>query len=100
MVSRRCAVLLVLVSIVGVITALAAWCFLELAHQAQVGVFHKLPAQLGYDTPPVWWPAPVAVVGGLIVAFAIARLPGNGGHLPARGLSTEPTRPIDLPGVM
>ena len=100
MVSRRFAVLLALVSVVGVATALAAWCFLELAHQIQVGVFDRLPEQFGYDAAPVWWPLPVAALAGLIVALAIARLPGHGGHLPAHGLSTEPTTPVDLPGVI
>ena len=93
--------LLVLVSIVGVVTALAAWCFLELSHQIEVGVFEKLPEQLGYDSTPAWWPLPVTAIGGLIVAFAVVRLPGGGGHVPAHGLDTStPTLPIDLPGVM
>ena len=101
MASRKFVVLLVLVSIVGIVTALAAWCFLELSHQIEVGVFEKLPEQLGYDATPAWWPLPVAAIGGLIVAFAVVRLPGGGGHVPAHGLDTStPTLPIDLPGVM
>lgn len=34
------------------------------------------------------------------VAFAIARLPGRGGHVPAHGLDPSPTEPIELPGVI
>jgi H+/Cl- antiporter ClcA len=100
MASRRFVVLLVLAAIVGVFAALAAWCFLELTHQVQVGVFDKLPELLGYDGAPVWWPLPVAALAGLVVAFAIVRLPGRGGHVPVRGLSTGTTMPIELPGVM
>src|ERR1044072_1403366 len=100
MASRRFVVLLVFAAFIGVVAALAAWAFLELSHQIQVGVFRDLPEALGYDVAPVWWPLPVAAVGGLIIAFAIYRLPGGGGHPPAHGLSTAPTLPIDLPGVM
>jgi hypothetical protein len=39
MASRRFVVLLVLAAVVGVVAALAAWGFLELVHQVQVGVF-------------------------------------------------------------
>jgi H+/Cl- antiporter ClcA len=98
--SRRFVVLLVLAAIVGVVAALAAWCFLVLAHEVQEGVFVDLPEALGYDESPLWWPLPVAALAGLIVAFAVARLPGRGGHVPARGLATGTTPPVDLPGVM
>src|SRR5205085_5493357 len=36
---------------------------------------------------------------GLPVAFAIVRLPGNGGHVPARGLQMGSTQPKEVPGV-
>jgi H+/Cl- antiporter ClcA len=100
MASKRFLVLLVLAAVIGVVAALAAWCFLELTYQIQVGVFDKLPGQLGYDTAPVWWPLPVAAIAGLIVAFAITRLPGGGGHVPAHGLSTGATMPSEVPGVV
>jgi chloride channel protein, CIC family len=35
----------------------------------------------------------------LPVAFAIARLPGHGGHVPADGLQVGPTEPNTVPGV-
>jgi H+/Cl- antiporter ClcA len=98
--NRRFVVLLAFAAVVGVIAALAAWGFLELTHQTQVGVYEKLPDALGYDEPPLWWPLPVAGLAGLIVAYAIARLPGRGGHVPAEGLSTGATMPADLPGVV
>src|SRR3954464_11123308 len=81
--------LLVLAGLVGLAVSFAAWGFLELIHQIQVGVFQKLPGDLGFDNgAPTWWPLPVLAIAGLIVAFAITRLPGAGGHNPAEGLKT------------
>src|SRR4051795_10506197 len=90
--SRRFVGLLILAAVVGVVASLAAWGFLELIHQIQVVVF--------YDDAPTWWPVPVLGVAGLLVALAIARLPGSGGHVPARGLNPEMTEPRELPGVV
>jgi H+/Cl- antiporter ClcA len=101
MVNRRFAGLLVFVAIVGVITSLVAWCFLELVHQIQTGVFTDLPKDLGYDHgAPNWWYLVVLGIAGLITAAAITRLPGNGGHTPANGLSTERLGPEAMPGVI
>lgn len=93
--------LLVLAAIVGLVVSVAAWCFLEAVHWIQVGAFDDLPDAIGYDDgAPVWWPLPICGFAGLVVAFAIVRLPGNGGHIPAHGLNPSPTAPIELPGVM
>ena len=92
--------LLLLAAIVGLVVSFAAWAFLELIHQIQVGVFTGLPHDLGFDAAPVWWPLPVLGIAGLVIAFAIVRLPGGGGHVPANGLAATPTKPIELPGVM
>ncbi len=93
-------VLLGLATVVGVVAALAAWSFLELTHQIQVGAFTSLPEQLGYADAPVWWPLPILGIAGVIVALAITRLPGTGGHIPAYGLNPGSTPPIELPGVV
>ena len=70
-------------------------------HQIQIGVFKDLPADFGYHHgPPLWWSLPVLAVAGIVVAVAIVMLPGRGGHVPAEGLKTGITEPIDLPGVM
>ncbi|HTA33193.1 MAG TPA: chloride channel protein [Solirubrobacteraceae bacterium] len=101
--SRRFVVLLLVAAIAGVVVSLAAWCFLELVNQIQRGVYVHLPSDLGYHHgPPLWWPLPVLVLAGLIVAFAIERMPGAGGHVPAYGLSSGggPTLPNALPGVV
>jgi H+/Cl- antiporter ClcA len=101
MLSKRFAGLLVLAALVGVVASLAAWGFLELIYQIQQGVFTHLPKDLGYDDgAPLWWSLPVLAIAGLVTAFAIVRLPGSGGHVPAGGLNPAPTQPIELPGVM
>jgi H+/Cl- antiporter ClcA len=100
--SKRFVVLLVIVAIVGIVVSLAAWCFLQGVAQLQKELYTHLPHALGYDNgPPLWWPLPVLGVAGLLVALAIKRFPGEGGHLPAKGLAAgSPTLPIDLPGVL
>jgi H+/Cl- antiporter ClcA len=98
--SRRFLGLLVLAAIVGVVASLVAWGFLELTRELQVWVYEDLPDALGYDKAPTWWPIPVLALAGLLVAFAIARLPGKGGHDPSHGLTPEPTQPVALPGVL
>jgi chloride channel protein, CIC family len=98
--SRRFVVLLACAAVVGVVASLAAWTFLELIHQIQVGVFQEVPDWLGFATAPEWWPLPVAAVAGIIVSFAILRLPGRGGHVPAAGLNAGITEPNELPGVL
>ena len=98
--SKRFVVLLALAAVIGVVASLAAWGFLELIYQIQQGVFHHLPDELGFDSVPVWWPIPVLALAGLVTAFAIVRLPGTGGHLPANGLNAATTLPIELPGVI
>jgi len=88
--------------VIGVLVSLASWAFLELVHAIQVGVYTDLPGDLGFDTVPSWWPLPWLALAAILTAFAIQRLPGHGGHVPADGLSTggEPTQPIELPGVL
>jgi H+/Cl- antiporter ClcA len=101
--SRAFVGLLAIAAVVGVVVSLAAWCFLELVHQIQQGVYVHLPSDLGYHNgPPVWWSLPVLAIAGGIAAFAIARLPGRGGHIPAEGLAVGggPTQPIRLPGIL
>ena len=100
MASKRFLALLVLAAILGVVASLAAWCFLELAHQANVGAYESLPDLFGFDSTPLWWSIPLLAIAGVIVAFAIHRMPGRGGHTPAFGLSAGQILPNQLPGVM
>jgi H+/Cl- antiporter ClcA len=93
--------LLIVAALIGVVVSFGSWCFLELVHDIQQAVFVHLPSGLGYKTAPDWWPLPVLAVAGVIIAFAVARLPGRGGHEPADGFKAgAPTRPVDLPGIV
>jgi H+/Cl- antiporter ClcA len=98
--SRQFRVLLVLAAAVGVVASTVAWGFLQLVHHMEGWVYDDLPGAFGYDGAPVWWPLPVLAIAGVVVAAAIARLPGQGGHVPAEGLNPAPTQPIELPGVV
>jgi H+/Cl- antiporter ClcA len=92
----------VLAALVGVGVSLAAWAFLELVHQLQTLVFTDLPEELGYSGVPAWYYVLVLGFAGLIAAFAIVRLPGEGGHIPAQGLKIggPPVQPIEIPGIL
>jgi H+/Cl- antiporter ClcA len=98
--SRQFPLLLVLAAIVGVVTSVVAWGFLELIYQIQQGVYTHLPNDLGFDSTPEWWSLPVLGIAGMVTALAIMRLPGIGGHIPAEGLNPAPTQPAELPGVV
>jgi H+/Cl- antiporter ClcA len=98
--SKQVLALLVLASLLGVVVSIAAWGFLELAFYIQEWVFTDIPKEVGYDSTPLWWYPPVLAIAGLLAAAAIVRLPGHGGHIPAEGLKTEPTQPIEMPGVI
>ncbi len=98
--SREFRSLIVLAGLLGVVASSIAWGFLELVTHMQGWVFDDLPDAFGYGTAPVWWPLPVLGIAGVIVAFAIDRLSGHGGHIPAEGLKATPTQPIELPGVI
>ena len=100
--TREYRVLLILAGLVGLVVSTASWCFLEAVHELEVLVYDKLPDHLGYDSAPLWWPLPWVGLAGALTAFAIRRLPGKGGHVPADGLKTGGTRtqPVELPGVL
>jgi chloride channel protein, CIC family len=100
--SRVYLVMLVALSVIGVFVALAAWCYVEGIHQLQEELFTHLPHALGYEHgPPNWWYLLVLAAAGFLIAAAISMLPGDGGHIPAKGLSAGgPASPSVLPGVI
>ena len=90
-----------LAAIIGVPVSALAYGFLKLVDELQTAFFTSLPKDLGFDTAPAWWPLPLLVVAGLLVALAIRRLPGTGGHSPADGFHAGGvTAPIELPGIL
>jgi H+/Cl- antiporter ClcA len=99
--SRGYARLLLLAALIGVPISAAAYYFLQLVDALQRWVFAGLPRVLGFAAAPLWWPAPVLVIAGAVVALAIRYLPGNGGHVPVDGFAAggAPT-PAELPGIL
>jgi chloride channel protein, CIC family len=98
--SRAYLRLLALAALVGVPISAAAYGFLKLVAVLQDALFTDLPDALGFDTPPTWWPLPLLALSGLLVALAILRLPGTGGHSPADGFKPAGALPpVELPGV-
>jgi H+/Cl- antiporter ClcA len=91
----------VLAAIIGVPVSALAYGFLKLVDELQKAFFTTIPEDLGFDAPPAWWPLPLLVVSGVVVALAISRLPGRGGHSPADGFHPGGiTAPIDLPSIL
>ena len=99
--SRRYLGLVVFGAIVGVLVAVVAYFFLKAVGEAQHYIFTTLPGEVGYDTEPLWWPAPWLTLSGVLVALTIRYLPGTSGHKPAEGFKTGgPVSPIELPGIV
>jgi H+/Cl- antiporter ClcA len=98
--SKNFIAVLVLAALVGVIVSLVSWGFLEIVHYTQRWLFTDLPDGFGWDSIPSWWYLLVLAIAGLPVAFAIVRLPGSGGHVPARGLQVGGTQPNIIASVV
>lgn len=98
--SRGYVTILVVAALVGAPVALVSYWFLQLATHLQGWTFVDLPEALGLGTP-AWWPVPVLVVGGLLVALTIRYLPGRGGESPAEGFRAGRgvPKPVELAGV-
>lgn len=94
--------LLILAAVLGAPVSAAAYGFLQLVAYLQGQVFTHLPNGLGFHGAPPWWPLPVLIVAGLLVAPAIRFLPGTGGHSPADGFKAGEGAPTaaQLPGVL
>ena len=100
--SRSYLVLLIIVAILAVPIAAAAYWFLYLVSDLQKWVFNPayLPKALGFHGEPIWWPLPMVALSGVLVGLTIKYLPGRGGHSPADGFQVHgPPSRIELPGV-
>ena len=97
--SRGYVAILVVGAVIGAPIALVSYWFLQLVAHLQGWLFEDLPRglQLG---EPTWWPIPVLVTGGLLVALTIRYLPGHGGASPADGFHHGgPPESAALPGI-
>jgi H+/Cl- antiporter ClcA len=93
--------LLGLAAVIGAPISAAAYYFLQLVGLVQRWVYEDLPRAAGFAGTPLWWPLPVLALAGVLVALAIRRLPGKGGHSPADGFVAGGwPEPADLPGVL
>jgi H+/Cl- antiporter ClcA len=93
--------LLVLAAIVGAPISAVAYGFLKLVAVLQNAFFESIPKGIGLDPVPNWWPLPLLVLAGLLVAPVIGRLPGAGGHSPADGFKASgPVALIELPSIV
>lgn len=93
--------LLFLAALFGVPISAAAYGFLALVSYLQKELFTHLPNGLGFHGEPPWWPVPMLVIAGLLVAPVIRHLPGTGGHSPAEGFKPHGApSAAELPGVL
>ncbi|WP_406830579.1 chloride channel protein [Pedococcus sp. KACC 23699] len=92
---------LVLAALLGIPVSAVAYGFLGLVAAIQKYLFDKLPSHLFGEATPAWWPIPLLMLSGLLVALTIRHLPGTAGHSPALGFQTGsgPARGKDLPGI-
>ena len=92
--------LLLMAALLGAPLSLVAFFFLASVHELEHLVWETWPHELGFDELPVWWPVLTIGLAGAVVALAVTRLPGHGGHVPADGLGGGPTPPSAVPGVV
>ncbi len=92
--------LILLGAAVGIPAAYLSALFLAAIHGLQHALWDQLPNALGASSPPWYLVIGLPVVGAIIVVAARAWLPGDGGHHPLAGMSTEPTPVSYVPGVV
>jgi H+/Cl- antiporter ClcA len=92
--------LLLLAGLIGVPVSAIAYGFLALVGWLQNYLYADLPGLLGFADAPAWWPAPLLMVSGFLVALSIRYLPGTSGHPPSEGFAAKGfPAPRELPGV-
>jgi chloride channel protein, CIC family len=92
--------LVALGALVGIPSALTGALFLGGIHELQHLLWTDLPDALGESSPPWYLILGLPVVGAVLVIIARRLLPGDGGHDPLAGLSTESTPLSYAPGVL
>ena len=85
---------------IGIPAALLAAAFFVLVRVVQDWLWNDLPSLLGFSAAPWFLIVGLPVIGALLVVFARASLPGDGGHSPLRGLDPSPTALAHAPGIV
>src|ERR1700722_19622387 len=100
--SRNYVMLLALAAAIGGPVSPLAYFFLYFVSYLQKLIFVESPVDGGFKGEPVWWPLPLLMVSGLLVASCIKYLPGTSGHSPADGFQFGGGAPsaVELPGVV
>ena len=83
--SRAYIMLLVMGALVGIPVALFSYYFLKSISRTQQYVFDTLPSDLGLGSNPTWWPVPVLMVSGLLVALVLDTCPAPAATSRPRG---------------
>ncbi|SDM32239.1 H+/Cl-antiporter ClcA [Streptomyces sp. cf386] len=91
---------LVFCALIGIPVSFTAFWFLAGLHELEHLLWAELPAELGWDIPPWWWPLPLLTLAGILVGLVVRHLPGAGGHVPALGLHAPGLPLAALPGVV
>lgn len=92
--------LIAICALMGMPVAIAAAAFTSLTDRLREALWVDLPDAAGWAEPPAWYVIVLPALGGLIVAAAVVRLPGRGGHSPVDGLSLAPLPLSTLPGIL
>jgi H+/Cl- antiporter ClcA len=93
--------LLVIAAVLGVPISATAYWFLVLTGEFGTWLYSGLPRFLSLDPVPVWWPAPLLGMAGLLVGLLIRFFPGRGGESPLDGFhpGSGPPAPLPLLGI-
>jgi H+/Cl- antiporter ClcA len=86
-------------ALLGFPVAIAAVLFQTAIHDVIHFVWEVVPDWMGDSAPAGWYVILVTALTGVVVALLL-RLPGHGGHPPLQGISVEPLRPIEMPGIL
>lgn len=89
---------LVFCGIIGIPVSLIAFWFLVLLHELENLIWVDWPHDLGWSDPPWWWPLPLALVSGAVVALVVLRFPGRGGTFQQRACMPQRRRKRLFPG--